>query len=193
MVSSLESMLEAYSEDKRVNGSVLLAWELSYDANRREDRHPRLVGMAVLSTFISTDNYSTDEKSISAGDYRILQPYFDGSWLYIDSLCSTKKGIGTQLVLHAYQLALSQRRTGLIALSYSAKRAIPPESKRIFQALNFEAIIPEASFKVRMFGTWYAKRTTDVDLAGVTQSAFRICTRHGLSAATSDSLMWRCP
>ena len=175
------------------SGAVLLAWHMSYDAQRRTLNAPRLVGIATLSEFLSTPEFSTDAASLSKGDFAALQPYFRGNWTYIDAMCSTRPGVGRLLVLHAYAYALARRSEGLLALAFSARRAAVPESKRIFEALNFETVIADANFTTRLYGTWFAKRTSAVDLAGMAEDGMRVCSRTGLTPRTADTLMWRCP
>ena len=184
--SSVEAVIEE-------GGFVLLAWKMGFDATTRQMADPVLVGIATLSDFLSTSSVSTDAQSISTQDYQTLRPYFGSRYLYIDAMCSKAPGVGRLLVLHAYNMALQQKRDGLIALSYSARRTSIPESKRIFQALNFDTIIPNANFNVQMFGTWFRKKCSDVDLAGLAEEGVRVCTRTGLTAKTSSNLMWRCP
>ena len=188
VAASVEAILD---ESKR--GAVLLAWHMGFDAQRRTLNAPQLVGIATLSEFLSTPAYSTDDASISQGDFAALQRYFRGNWMYIDCMCSTRSGVGRLLVLHAYAYALAQRSDGVIALAYSARRASAPESRRIFDALGFETVIAEADFAVRMYGSWHAKSTGDVDLSGMAEDGVRVCTRTGLTPRTADTLMWRCP
>jgi hypothetical protein len=188
MASSIEAVLET---DGR--GTIFLAWSLSFDAALRRMNAPELVGVATVSDFVSTAAYSTDQPSLSPGDYTTLQPYFGHRWAYIDAMCSTHPGVGRLLVLHAYALALAQKKDGLIALAYSGRRSATPESKRIFQSLHFETVVPHANFTTQMYGTWFKKGTADVDLAGLAEDAVRVCTRRGLTPRTTDHLMWRCP
>lgn len=192
MASSVEAVLSEFEEDKASGGVVLLAWSVSFDAERKVMNTPRLVGITTLCTFGFTPNFSTDPASISSADQTRLRPYV-GRWMYMDAMCSTQAGVGRLLVLKAFQYAITQKKQGLIALSFSARRAPIPESKRIFTSLHFTPIIPQANFKIQMYGTWFAKSTSEVDLAGMAEDAVGVCTRTGLTAKTMDTLMWRCP
>jgi hypothetical protein len=192
MVSSLEAVLDEFEHDRASAGAVLLAWSMSFDAERKVMNEPRLVGITTLSCFAFTSNFSTDSESLSSGDQAKLRPYV-GRWMYMDGMCSTQPGVGRLLVMHAFQYAIAHKKQGLIALSYSMRRSAVPESKRIFAALNFDTVIPQANFKIQMYGTWFAKSTADVGLAGMAEAAVGVCTRTGFTPKTADTLMWRCP
>ena len=112
--------------------------------------------------------------------------------VWLDALCSTLPGVGRLLVMHAYAYSIAQKKAGLIALSYSRRRNAVPESKGIFQKLNFETVIENANFKTQMYGTWYARKTSEVDLDGMAHEAIRVFTRKGITNRTRDSLLWRC-
>ena len=185
MAASVEAVLEAR------HGALLLAWSLSFDAARRQMRAPKLVGLATLAEFASSPDFSTDAASLSRRDHATLQPYVE-RWAYLDALCSTQPGVGRLLVLHAYLYALALKKEGLLALAFSSRRGAAPESKRLFEALGFATVIADADFTTRMYGTWFAKSTSDVDLAGVAEEAVRVCTRRGLTSRTADRLLWRC-
>jgi len=192
MASSVEAIIQ-HHKDTKLPGTVLMAWELTFDSRRKQMNDPRLVGLCTCSTFAQTELFSTDPKSMSREDSAKLRPHF-GSWLYIDALCSKKAGVGRLLLLNAFQLAIQQKTQGLIALSYSPRKGDVPESKRLFDQLNFEVIIPSAKFTVpRMHGTWFRKSTQEVEIDSMMQSAFAVCTRKGLTPMTAESLMWRCP
>jgi len=185
MASSIEAMLEE-DEKQRIRGLVILAWRMDYDSTRRASK-PKLVGALVMSDFVSTSNYSTDAESLG-GDYETLQPYFHKAQ-YIDAVCSTHKGAGRLLIMAAYDVAL-QRKQGLIALSYSRRRNAVPESKKIFESLSFEPVIPTANFAIQMYGTWFYRSNSDLSLEGMSEDAVNVCTRVGLTRP--DSLIWRC-
>ena len=192
MASSLEAIVEEHQEGSG-SATVLLAWNLSFDATEKKMKEPELVGMATLFDFVSSERFSTLPSQMSESDFRTLKPHF-GKFTYIDAMCSKRQGVGRLLVLHSYKVALSRKTSGVVALSYASKKNVTPESKRIFEQLNFNTLIPEANYSIqKMFGTWFVKRTTDVDLAGITQAAFRICTRSGFTAKTFDNTIWRCP
>lgn len=191
MAASVEGILAEHAKDSKSHGVVLMAWAMGFDGGRKEMRAPKLVGMATVSNFVSTENYSTDAAAMSAQDRRVLQPYFGSQYSYIDCLCSTQPGVGRLLVQHAYAYALARKKRGLVALAYSRRASDLPESKRLFELLHFETLVPRANFNVRMYGTWYVKR--DIDLAGMATAAVQVCTRAGLTERTADALMWRCP
>ena len=193
MASSVEAILAEHAEDRKSHGVVFLAWATSFDANARQMTTPTLVGLATVSDFVSTSNYSTDRGSLSTNDYATLSPLFGNRYSYIDALCSTRPGVGRLLILHAYNYALAQRKAGLVALAFSSRRATVPESKRIFSSLGFDVLIPDANFTTRLYGTWDIKRASAVDLSGLAAAAVRVCTRSGLTPKTADSLLWRCP
>ena len=193
VASSVEALIEEFEANK-IDAHLLLAWKIEFDATSRQMADPKLVGIATLSQFVPTPSFSTDERSISSQDFQTLRPHFGSKWLYIDAMCSKAAGVGRLLVLHAYNLALTQRKEGVIALSYSPRRASVPESKKVFSSLGFEAIIPSANFKVqKMYGTWFRRKVSEVDLAGLAEEGVRVCTRTGLTARTASTLMWRCP
>jgi hypothetical protein len=188
MTSSVEALLE----EKTKHSVVLLAWKMDFDAAGRNMKPPRLVGIATIASFTSTEQFSTDKESLSPQDFRILIPYFNSNWMYIDGMCSILPGVGRLLVLHAYLHAIQFKCDGLVALAYSNRSNVLPESKRIFDLLDFDPIIPKANFTVKMYGTWYAKSTDDIDLAGITDDGMTICTRTGFGPKTANSLIWRC-
>ena len=193
MASSVEAILDEHERDRNTGGAILMAWSMRFDHSSKTMETPTLVGLATLSTFEFTGNYSTDAKSMSKEDTTRLKPFTGGKWMYIDALCSTQPGVGRLLVLHAYNYAIAQKKQGLIALSYSARRSAVPESKRIFSQLGFETVIPQANFTVQMYGTWFAKSTSGIDLSGMAEDGVRVCTRTGMTERTSNTLMWRCP
>ena len=193
MESSVEAIVGEYKANKHNRGMVLLAWRLTFDSARRQMNTPRLVGMLTLSDFTPSPAFSTDRESLSRQDWDRLRPYFEKNWLYIDAMCSVQSGVGRLLVQTAYQVALAQKRDGLIGLSFSSRRSSTPESKRIFEDLGFETLIPNASFTVRLYGTWFTKSTSAVDLSGMATDAVRVCTRRGLQARTVGTWFWRCP
>ena len=193
MSSSLEAIVD---EQETGSGSagILLAWSLQFDAAEKKMKEPELVGMATLFDFLSSENFSTLPSQMKEADFAKLKPFFGNTYVYIDSMCSKRQGVGRLLVLHTYKYALSRKRVGVIALSYSSKKGATPESKRIFQQLNFNTLIPEASYTIqKMHGTWFYKTTSEVDLAGITQSVVAICTRKGFTEKTADNTIWRCP
>jgi len=192
MSSSVEAIIQ-HHEDTKLPGTVLMAWELTFDSLRKQMNDPRLVGICTCAMFAQTELFSTDPSSMSREDSAKLRPYF-GSWLYIDAMCSKKGGVGRLLLLSAFQLAIQQKTQGLIALSYSSRRGDVSESKRLFEQLGFEVIIPRAKFTVpRMHGAWYCKSTAEIELDSMMRSAFAVCSRKGLTPKTVSSLMWRCP
>ena len=192
VASSVEALLTE-SDARSGSGIVVLCWRLTFNAEQRRLNRPSLVGICTLFDFVSTSSFSTDAKSMARGDYNLLRPFFDRNYAYIDAMCSKSHGVGRLLVLHAYNYALSRKKRGLIALAYSARKNAVPESKRVFETLNFTAVIPEANFTVRMYGTWYKKEVDEVDLSGLADDAIRVCTRAGLTARTANSIVWRCP
>lgn len=191
MASSVEAILDEYDTDRKCGGAVLLAWSMRFDAAQQVMQTPELVGLATVSSFRFSSNFTTDEQSLSPPDAQRLRPY--RNWMYIDALCSLRPGVGRLLVLHAYHYAIAQKRPGLIALAFSARERDVPESHRIFSKLGFEAIIPRANFQVRLYGTWFAKPTSEIGLAGMAEGAVRVCTRTGFTEKTADTLIWRCP
>ena len=192
VASSVDALIDEFQANK-TDAHLLLAWKLVFDATTRQLAKPKLVGIATLSHFVPTPSFYTDERSISSRDFETLRPHFGSRWLYIDAMCSKAAGVGRLLVLHAYNLALTQKKEGVIALSYSSRRASVPESKRVFASLGFEAIIPSANYKIqKMYGTWFRKKVSDVDLAGLAEEGINVCTRTGLTPSTS-TLVWRCP
>lgn len=185
MESSVKYIMKEHSNDSRGHGAVLLAWRMSFEGNKM--KAPDLVGMCTLFNFISSYSFGTEENDMEEQDFRVLSRYFGNNNTYIDTMCSTQKGVGRLLVLHAYKFALSRKKKGLIALAYSARANGVPESKRIFEKLRFSTIIDDA----HNHGTWFYKSTDAVDLAGVAEESVKVCTRRAFTNA--DSLIWRCP
>ena len=141
VAASLDALLME-SENRSGNGVVLLCWKLTFNSVERRLNSPFLVGIATVFDFVSTPNFSTDLDSMSRGDYNKLRPYF-GNHAYIDAMCSKSPGVGRLLVLHAYNYSITRKKQGLVALAYSPRRNGVPESKRVFEALNFTTIIPD--------------------------------------------------
>lgn len=178
-------------KSKSKHACVLLAWNVAYDQSSRNSV-PSLVGVAVLSEFNSKSNFSTLKDTLSEKDFLTLKPKFKSNWLYIDTLCSTMTGVGKLLVISSYNIALRKNMRGVIALSYSSKASVVPESYKVFKSLNFDVLIEKASFDVRMYGTWFAKSDDDADIKSVAAACLNVCTRKGYTSKTSDKLMWRC-
>lgn len=127
----IKSSLEAILAENTKNSCVMLAWKMSFDAAGKKMNSPLLVGIATVSSFISTESFSTSDDDISPQDFRRLQPYFSDNWIYIDGMCSILPGVGRLLVLHAYAHALKTKQKGVIALAYSEKSNVVPVSKNI--------------------------------------------------------------
>lgn len=195
MLSSAESIAKEFEiHGAKGYACLLLMWKTTFDAQARRLRDPVLVGAATLHKFKRTPTFSTNGASLSPQDDNTLNAYFRRNLLYIDAMCSTSAGVGRLLVLHAYRYALTKKCTGLISLSYSFRSKAKPESKKIFEALEFQPIIPRASFQVRnMYGTWFYKGMDPVSFAGVLEKGIALCTRTGFTANTAETLVWRCP
>jgi len=188
MESSVDAVLAEYAVDPKSDGAVFLAWDVSYDPAQKQHRSPSLVGACTVSKFVSCDSYSTDAASVSARDLKTLRPYF-GKHMYVDALCSTRAGVGSLLVLYALRYTLRRRKEGLVALAFSARANQVPESKRIFEKLGFTPIISKANFNIRMYGTWYALRSSDIGFQTMNTGVVRACTRTVASARTADRLI----
>ena len=130
---------------------------------------------------------------MSSQDYSHLRRFHNES-LLLDALCSKVPGVGRLLVMHAFSFTMLQKKLRLVALAYSSRRTTTPESKRIFEALEFRAVIQRANFRYQnMHGTWFAKEVSSVSLAGMAAEAVRVCSRKGMSETTSDQWFLRCP
>ena len=194
---------EGKKNGAKEHGALFLAWKPFYDRGQKIE----LVGAMTVHKFRFTQNFSTDANSLSARDYDILngersignkerRAYHLRNTLYIDSLCSksfkgSKIGAGKLLVLHAIGYALRRKCTGVLALSYSMYANRIPQSYDIFDSLQFEEIIPKATFRVvNMYGTWFFKSLSD----GFTDfpDEWKVCVRRGMTSATQDKLIWRC-
>ena len=102
--------------------------------------------------------------------------------MYIDTVCSKSGGVGKLLVLHAMRWALMRNCTGLIALSYTPRSNGVPESRKIFESLRFEKIIPQARFRVpKMYGTWFYIQLNSPTFDGILKESFDVCTRRGFT------------
>ena len=185
MGGCLESLLLEYRENRRGDGMVCVAWAQDYPAA------PTIVGMMTLHNFVASENFHTTSRQIGARDYDVLSPMFGSTYLYVDCLCSIRRGVGRLLLHHAMRYAI-QRKTGVVALAFSARANTRPESAAAFEACGYEAIIPRANYRVRMYGTWFRKRVSDLSLDGIDTHAVNVCTRTGYTDRTRDTLMWRC-
>ena len=195
--SSIYSMLQEHQHNTKINGCVLLAWRLMRcnRAGRIDMRAiPELVGIAVCSDFLDTDNYSTSKRKTN--DYRTLSTYFK-AYYYIDTLCSKSFYVGRILTLHAYDIAHRKGKRGIVALSYMSRerhdRREQPLSKPMFEELGFTAFIPKANFKCHDYGTWFVKDAYDMTGLHNVSTLMGLCTRTGLTRTTEDKLIGRCP
>lgn len=189
---SLHAIADEYKRDgTQGNGGVLLAWQMPYDTSSKRYSTPECVGIATMCNFKSNNNFSTLPTQMSTSDYNALHPYF-GKYLYIDAMCSKRAGVGMLLVLHAYQYAVMRKTHGLIALSFSTSSRKTPESKRIFEKLGFTQLIPKANFKFQVYGTWFVKKSKDIDLSGFDEDSVHVCVRRGLTSKSEDNLISRC-
>lgn len=196
--SSIDAMLEEYNKNKKTNGCVLLAWRLTKCNTGSETRivmlrTPEVVGIAVCSDFLDTDNFSTSKTKTN--DYRTLSAYFN-AYYYMDTLCSKSFYVGRILTLHAYEFAHRRDKKGLVTLSYMTEgrrnRKQEPLSKKMFEELGFDAFIENANFKTRDYGTWFVKQTYDMTRLDKVSTLMGLCTRGGLTKTTEDKLIGRC-
>lgn len=206
ILDSAQAVAEEYKEHgSQGSACLLIAWKTSFDATTKRTQAPTVVGAMCCHSFVSTSNFSTDEASLSTSNWNILngdrshgsietRNYFRRNTMYIDTVCSKSGGIGKLLVLHAMRWALMRKCTGLIALSYTPRSNGVPESKKIFESLQFEKIIPQATFNIaNMHGTWFYIQLNSPTFDGILKESFDVCTRRGFSESTKNTLIWRCP
>lgn len=187
MGGCVESLLLEYAEDKKGDGCALIAWAQEYP------NAPKAVGILTLHNFIRSDNFKTTSDYIGTRDYATLTPYYGNRYVYIDCMCSTKKGVGRLLLNSALKYAISKKKTGVIALAFKQRASGTPESAPAFDKCGFTKLIPTANYRVQMYGTWYVKKVADISLDGIDERAFNVCTRTGFTPRTADNLIWRCP
>ena len=203
---SAQAVAEEYKKHgAQGSGCLLIAWKTSFDDTTKRIRAPTIVGAMCCHRFVATSNFSTDRASLAASDWALLhgershgsierRNYFHRNTMYIDTVCSKSGGVGKLLVLHAMRWALMRKCTGLIALSYTPRSNGVPESKKIFESLQFEKIIPKANFAIdHMHGTWFYIHLNSPTFEGILKESFDVCTRRGFTENTKDRLVWRCP
>ena len=195
---SIDAIVNVADQDKTSEGVVFLAWKYSWDSAARRLADPELVGACKMARFLPTDQFSTHEDAVTAGDFAVLKPLFR-KYMYIDALCSTAPGVGRLLLMKAYAWAISKKALGIVALSYTKSPSGTPESYKLFEALNFEALIPKAKYKPAflrrnpMYGTWFTKPTDALGVSSISEAGVRVCTRRGYTERTADNFIWRCP
>jgi hypothetical protein len=187
MGGCVESLLLEYAENKKGDGCALIAWAQDYP------RAPKAVGILTLHNFIPSDNFKTTNEYVGNRDYETLRPYFGSKYVYVDCMCSTKRGVGRLLLNSALKYAIAKRKMGVIALAFKQRASGTPEAAPAFDKCAFRKLIPTANYKVQMYGTWYVKNVSDISLDGIDKEAFRVCTRTGFTPKTEDNLIWRCP
>ena len=213
MLSSAEGIAMEWKEHGAPgHACLMLAWRTVFDGPSKRLRPPELVGAMTLHRLVPSTNFSTDhdarprEGSMGDRDNDVLngraqhgnvprRNYFARQTMYIDGVCAKGGGgVGKILLLHAVRWAIMRKCTGIAALSYSSKANSTPESYRLFETLEFEKIIPKASYKIaRMHGTWFYKSLDSIGFSGILADSIAICTRGGLTEKTKDTLIWRCP
>lgn len=198
ILSSAEGIAGEHIEDgAKGNGCLFLAWKTTFDSQSKRVGAPTLVGAMTMYKFKRTSTFSTHRGAMSAADNAALDPFFGAQYLYIDAMASIGAGVGTLLVLHAYRYAIMKKAKGLVALSYSNRPLTNnsrPESYKIFERLQFVKLVPNATFTIAMYGTWFATKLDDTTLmSGVLESGIKLCTRRGFTQRTEDTLVWRCP
>lgn len=204
ILSSIKVVRELYKNKAQMNrnwAAVLLAWHMVFDVKGKRMEDPVLVGCATLFPFVANEKFSTDETTVGIELYKKLEPMIN-TYLYVDTVASTRKGVGTLLLQHTYARAVSRGATGVIGLAYSNVPNRDPSSLSAFKRLNFERVTEQKvqNRKFDIYGWWYTKRTTPVDLSSLDFSsslsfsslAMRVCTRMGRTANAASSLVWRC-
>lgn len=202
---SAQVIAEEYKEyGSKGSGCLMIAWKTSFDTTSKRIQAPTVVGAMCCHKFVSTSNFLTDRPSLASSDWALLRGershgsierrnYFSRT-MYIDTVCSKSGGVGKLLVLHAMRWAMMRNCTGLIALSYTPRRNGVPESKKIFESLQFEKIIPEANFTIdNVYGTWFYIQLNSPTFDGILKESFDVCTRRGFTEHTKNTLVWRCP
>lgn len=183
MASSLESIVAEYKVDRaKGNGHVFIAWKMPFHQGDKKFTKPVCVGMATVYNFKESDNFSTTPAMMS--DYGRLRGYMDAGYLYMDSMCVLPEhpGVGTILVMNAYQYAMQRKLNGLIALSYSNSKKKTPASKRLFEKLEFQKIKVAAFRQENLNGIWFVKEMGLNDFAGFNTDALDVCTRKQFSS-----------
>ena len=187
MTGCVESIILEHAEDSKGGGCVLIAWAQDHPGA------PKPVGLVTLHDFIRSDNFKTTDTYFGTNDSATLTPYFGSRWVYIDCMCSTRRGVGRLLLASSIKYAISRKKMGVIALAYATRANQTPQSAAAFDKCNFEKLIPRANYRVQMYGTWYKLDLRNLTLAGIDERAVAVCTRTGLTAQTQDRLIWRCP
>lgn len=191
MAGCVQSLLLEHQRSKREDGAVMIAWSQTHDGRALSAMRP--VGVVTVHNFVESDNFSTTPEKLSASDFATLSRYFGSSYLYIDCMCSTQRGVGRLLLQSAFAYAIQRKKTGVLALAFAQRANSTPQAAAAFDRCKFSKLIPRADFRVRMYGTWYLKLVKDVSLDGLSPDAVAVCTRTGLTQRTADSLVWRCP
>jgi hypothetical protein len=199
MLSSVEYLAEEYDvHGSSGHGCLILAWRQTYNRETRRHDAPQLVGAMTLHRFVQTPSFSTDMSSLSERDFRTLTGppnFFRKNLIFIDAMCAKgRSGVGRLLLMHAYNYALLRKCTGVIALSFSSRRNVRPQSYPLFEDFGFEAIIADARFRnPRIHGAWFFIDVRNpAPFENLESGALRVCTRRGLTPATRSRLILRC-
>ena len=190
VLSSIK-VLAQLKQDKLISkGCVILAWSLQGGALRQ------LVGAAVVSEFIRHPDLGT--KVLEERDLNWIGD-FVGKHAYIDTMCSSKPGVGKLLVRHAYLYACKHFE-GLTALAMHGKTEPRFKSKEMFEQMGFrvhgEAVIkPNGTAAGSYKGAWVTLQNDREGLRTVVSTGLdrsHVCLRTGLTDKTADRLLWRC-
>ena len=189
-VGSSVKELDTLQRDTRggVNFVVFLAWKV------QNQQRPELVGVATCCKFVKSDRISTLPANLK-DDYDAVSKYFD-HYYYIDTLCSSLKGVGQLLTLHAFGEALQIGKRGLIALAFAGGDNKRPQSVPMFKRLSFKNIFSDdknGTLSIagkKYYGQWLVKDASD--FSGIDLNILTLCSRTGLTKKTEKTLMWRC-
>lgn len=168
---------------KALKPKLFLAYDLRKDA--------AICGFCSVCAWSRDDSLGTDKFTHAyCRDHSL--PRFDGSWLLVDVVASSKRMTGALLVLQAYLLACRQKHAGICAV------AVTKGGKSLFQTLGFEthtfrdAGASKALVYARAGSLAMATIQKRLEYAGDKTVLSKVCWRFGLTAKTSDRLMTRC-
>lgn len=190
MFESLVTMATLWNQNGSPSQACLIvAWKVEHGARR-----PVVVGAATVIRAYMHDDLATTQEILSDRDFEKVQPLLRAKSLLIDTMSSTQKGVGRVLLLHCIRYAMMRKMTGVLALSYAGWASNVPESKKLFEFMEFEKVVTKATFKVQGYhGSWFFLPISKLPLHGIVEKAVRVCARRGLTAKTRDALIWRCP
>ena len=132
------------------------------------------------SSWVADESFSTEEYT-DAYLRRHKLP-IDANTLLIDVFSSSRKGVGTLLVLEAYLAAMRMRRSGVACVAVTAG------GRKLFDALGFERHKSTELYYVQAGALQMAKVHAKLGVDGVLD----LCWRKGLTPASAQNIIGRC-